>query len=130
MDGMKCNLRRIMYEKNIKTIAEVIRLTGANRQALTRMYKNRELERGGSHYLHQGMPGTKMFLGGDLGVSGINESSAAVAQKIVLQPRCSFCLLSKFCVFVALVSSIFADNFRSIVHDDFSKRASLNHANI
>lgn len=27
-----------MYEKNIKTIAEVIRLTGANRQALTRMY--------------------------------------------------------------------------------------------
>ena len=42
MDGMKCNLRRIMYEKNIKTIAEVIRLTGANRQALTRMYKNRE----------------------------------------------------------------------------------------
>lgn len=45
MDGMKCNLRRIMYEKNIKTIAEVIRLTGANRQALTRMYENKELER-------------------------------------------------------------------------------------
>lgn len=46
VDGMKCNLRRIMYEQDIKTIAEVIRLTGVNnRQALTRMYRNRELER-------------------------------------------------------------------------------------
>ena len=34
-----------MYERNIETIAEVMRLTGANRVALTRMYRNEMLDR-------------------------------------------------------------------------------------
>lgn len=45
MDGVRCNLRRLMYERNIDTIADVMRLTGANRVALTRMYKNEMLDR-------------------------------------------------------------------------------------
>ena len=45
MNGVRCNLRRLMYERNIETIAEVMRLTGANRVALTRMYKNEMLDR-------------------------------------------------------------------------------------
>ena len=45
MNGVRCNLRRLMYERNIETIAEVMRLTGANRMALTRMYKNEMLDR-------------------------------------------------------------------------------------
>lgn len=45
MDGVRCNLRRLMYERHIDTIAEVMRLTGANRVALTRMYKNEMLNR-------------------------------------------------------------------------------------
>ncbi len=42
---LKCNLRKLMYEHEIKTFAEVIRLTGVNRNAIANLYHGKRLEK-------------------------------------------------------------------------------------
>ena len=42
---LKCNLRKLMYEHEIKTLAEVIRLTKVNRNALANLYNSQRLDK-------------------------------------------------------------------------------------
>ncbi|SFI31794.1 putative transcriptional regulator [Selenomonas ruminantium] len=42
---LKCNLRKLMYEHELKTFAEVIRLTGVNRNTITHLYHGHRLDK-------------------------------------------------------------------------------------
>ena len=42
---LKCNLRKLMYQHEIKTFAEVIRLTGVNRNTISKLYHGRRLDK-------------------------------------------------------------------------------------
>lgn len=38
-----CNLRKLMYERKIRTISALVRLTGVSRIALSKLYDEKEL---------------------------------------------------------------------------------------
>lgn len=37
---IRCNLRQVMYDREIRTFAEVIRRTGVNRNTIKKLYQN------------------------------------------------------------------------------------------
>lgn len=42
---VRCNLRKIMYDREIRTFAEVIRRTGVNRNTIKKLYQSKDIHR-------------------------------------------------------------------------------------
>ena len=42
---VRCNLRKIMYDREIRTFAEVIRRTGVNRNTIKKLYQSEAIHR-------------------------------------------------------------------------------------
>lgn len=42
---IRCNLRQVMYDREIRTFAEVIRRTGVNRNTIMKLYQNKGIDR-------------------------------------------------------------------------------------
>lgn len=42
---IRCNLRKIMYDREIRTFAEVIRRTGVNRNTIKKLYQSKGIHR-------------------------------------------------------------------------------------
>ena len=42
---IRCNLRQVMYDREIRTFAEVIRRTGVNRNTIKKLYQSKDIHR-------------------------------------------------------------------------------------